>query len=120
MPVGLRLRVAAVLRRGWARQKVLRRRTLGLGVHELLGPFQRCWRQVAASHTSKDDRYQGRWDAALQRRSQNVVLGSSLLEAKPFLAGPLLFLLPLVLFRFRKQPRSHRVFRALPTWWRRG
>lgn len=120
VPIGLRLRVAAVLWRGWTRQEMLRRPTLRLRVHELLGPFQRCWRQVTTPHTGKNDRYQGRWDAALQRRSQNVVLGSSLLEAKPFLAGPLLFLLPLVLFRLRLQPRSHGVFRALPSWWRRG
>lgn len=120
VPIGLRLGVTAVLWRSWSRQKMLREATLGLGVHELLGPFQRCWRQVAASHTSKNDWHQGRWDAALQRRSQNVVLGSSLFKAKPFLTGPLLFLLPLVLFRFREQPRSHGVFRALPAWGRRG
>lgn len=63
--IGLCLGITAVLWRSWARQKMLRGATLGLGVHELLGPFQRCWRQVAASHASKNDRYQGRWDSTL-------------------------------------------------------
>lgn len=65
VPIGLRLRVTAVLWRGWTRQKMLRGRALRLGVHELLGPFQRCWRQVTTSHTSKNDRHQGWWDTAL-------------------------------------------------------
>ena len=65
VPIGLRLGVTAILWRSWARQEMLRRPTLGLGVHELLGPYQRCWRQAAASHTSKNDGYQGGWDAAL-------------------------------------------------------
>lgn len=65
VPIGLRLRVTAVLWRSWAGQKMLRRPTLRLRVHELLGPFQRCWRQVTTSHTSKHDRHQGRWDATL-------------------------------------------------------
>lgn len=55
--IGLRLGITAVLWRSWAGQKVLWGAALGLGVHELLGPFQRCWRQVAASHASKNDWY---------------------------------------------------------------
>lgn len=65
MPISLGLRVTAVLWRCWARQKMLWGPTLRLGVHELLGPFQRCRRQVTTSHTSKNNRYQGRRDATL-------------------------------------------------------
>lgn len=92
---------------------------------ELLRPVQGRGRYGPA-HASKYHGHYRRRDAALQRCSEDVKFGLSLLETEALLARallllpPLLLLLPpLLLFRLCDQPRSHGFFRGLPAWRRR-
>lgn len=87
-------------------QELLRVRLLG----KLLCPVQSSRRKGSPAHSSEYHGYHLRWDAALQRGSQNFELGFSLLKTETFLVRALFFLSPFLLFRFRMQPRSHGVF----------
>lgn len=119
VPISLRVRVAPVLWGGGAGQEVLRVH-LDL-LRELLRPVQGR-RGHGSAHASENHGHYRGWDAALQRCSQDVEFGLSLLETEALLGRTLLFLPslllllpPLLLLRLREQPRSHGFFGALPT-----